>query len=126
RWELVEYLHSLQQLVSVLSRDSDCLLHRDRLRIVVLIGDLPLVRFLAPEDAELQRTPAQDAAEPARELVVVLELQPIDQAVSIAVRMHLLQQRLAIEISQHVRAEAGPERRVESVQLSRGEEFSLD
>ena len=78
----------------------------------------PLARLGALVDAELQRAAAGDAAEDPRELVVVLELEPIGQAVVFA------RDRASVRASpcpsktfQLVRAEAAAEVAEELVQL---------
>ena len=75
--------------------------------VVPLVGRHPGPGLLAAEDAELEGAAPGDAAEDAgRELLVVLELQPVDQAVLVPEGMHRFEQFLAVEFA----ATSGPNR----------------
>ena len=57
------------------------------------------------------------SAEEARELLVVLEFQPVDEAVLVAMGVHRFKEFLAIELCQYVRTEPAAEGSVIPFQL---------
>ena len=66
----------------------------------------PGTGLLAPEDTVLESTSPGDAAEVSGELIVVLELKPVDKAVLSAQSVHRIEEFLAVELRQ----ESGPNR----------------
>ena len=85
----------------------------------------PRPGLLAAEDAELEGAAPGDAAEAGRELLVVLELQPVDEAVLVAVGVHRFEEFLAVELRQHVRAEPAAEGPVAGFQLRPRQELPV-
>jgi hypothetical protein len=78
--------------------------------VVWLLDGLPSIPgIFALIESEFERTAAGDAAELARgELVVALELQPVNETVMAAVGVHGVQERLAIQTSESLQAKTLP------------------
>src|SRR5262249_34261982 len=72
----------------------------------------PLTGFLSIVDAKFERTPTADRAEHLRHFFVILELQPVDQAIFVPMQVHALQERLPVEARKHLRPEMTSERGV--------------
>ena len=104
--EFPETFNALDQLVSVLAGDVDCFRNRQFLHIVGRAGH-PRAGLLAPKDTELEGAAPGNAAEAGWEFVVVLELEPVDKAVLIAVGVHRFKEFLAIELHQLGGSEPG-------------------
>ena len=77
----------------------------------------PRLGLIAPEDAELEGAAPGNAAELRRKLFVVLEFEPVDEAVPVAVGVHRLEELFAVELRQNLRPEPGAEGPVAGVQL---------
>jgi len=96
------------QLVAVFPCDCDSLGYRQR-GLVARMACHPFPGILALIESEFERAAAGDAAELARgELVVALELQPVNETVMAAVGVHGVQERLAIQTSETLRAKTLP------------------
>src|SRR5690606_22872182 len=106
-----------EDLVAMLLSDGDGFIKRDILRVGAIALLRPRAGLLLLVDAELQRAATGNAAEQSRELFVVLELQPVDERVLAAVRVHALQQFHAIQRLEDIWPELAPEGAVVASQL---------
>lgn len=86
--ERFENLRSLDELVTVLACNLNRLLDRNVLRFVSITVSGPLATVGSPKDTEFQSTPARNAAETSRKLIIVLEFEPVDQTFTISVIVH--------------------------------------
>jgi hypothetical protein len=88
--------------------------YRVRNRNFFLIGggtSRPRASLFPAVDSEFERAPSRNAAEEFGKFFIILEFQPINQTVSIAVRMNGVQQLLTIELEQLFWREAASKRR---------------
>src|SRR5437879_4626506 len=79
--------------------------------------DRPCLAFPPLVDAELEGAPARDAPENGRELLIVFELEPIDEAVAIPMVVHGFEQRLAVKGLERVGPKPLSERGVVALKL---------
>ena len=102
-------------------RDLDGFGCRDFLLILRCAGH-PCACLLPTIQSKLQCAAARDRSEDRRKLVVVLEFEPVGQAVS-GVLVHQCEKRFTIEPREHFRTEAAAERLEILFQLLRSQHF---
>ena len=81
----------------MLPGDLHALRHRNVNGVVLRVPSRPGARLPPAEHPELESAPTRDAPEACRELLVVLELEPVHQAVAVAVIVHRLEQHFPVK-----------------------------